>query len=300
MKKTLLSYLLILLSHITLGQWSSGSMYDLNFEDTANSSHLRIDTTSNPNNIWQVGLPQKTNFTSAYSPQYAIVTDTLNSYPVNDTSVFTLVNIQEGSGFFWHHTVILSGMYNVNSDSLTDFGLIEFSPDNGTTWIDLINDSTYSTYLSWYTPPPVLTGNSNGWQSFYVNLANLGIVFNIPDGDTVLYRFTFISDSVQTNKDGLMFDNFHFEDYFEGIDEIQNNNLISIAPNPTSDKLFINSKTSFGNERIQIMDCTGKMIIDTKNFSDKSINTSALANGIYFLKYSNDKNYSIKKFILRH
>jgi hypothetical protein len=300
MKKSLLTYSFILLSNIMFGQWTNGSMYDLNFDSPINLPHLRIDTTSNQHNAWQVGSPQKTNFNSAYSPPNAIVTDTLNSYPVNDTSVFTLVNVPEGSGFLWQHTVILSGQYLVNSDSLTDFGMIEFSPDNGITWIDLINDPIYSGYLSWYTTQPVLTGNSNGWQNFYVNLAGLGGVFFIPDGDTVLYRFTFITDSVQTNKDGLMFDDFHFEDYYEGIDEIQNDNLISIGPNPATDKLFINSGTSFGNEIVQVIDYTGKILIEKNTFSEKSINTSALADGIYFLKYSNDKNYSIKKFVLQH
>lgn len=68
--------------------------------------------------------------------------------------------------------------YN-NSDSLNDYRMIEFSPDNGITWIDLLNDTEYSSYYYWQPPKPVLTGNSNGWQRFYVNVTNLGAIFNL-------------------------------------------------------------------------------------------------------------------------
>ena len=86
------------------------------------------------------------------------------------------------------------------------------------------------------------TGNSNGWQNFYVNLAMLGYHFNINYGDTILYRFTFISDSTQTNKDGLMFDDFHFEDWVESISEFESENLITLTPIPASDKLKVKRK----------------------------------------------------------
>ena len=109
----------------------SSSFYTLDFEDTAALHHLRIDSVSNLNDIWQVGAPQKTIFTNAYSNPNVIVTDTINPYPINDTSSFTIVNVA-GDGFTYPHTASLIGEYSVNSDTLTDFGTIEFSPDNST------------------------------------------------------------------------------------------------------------------------------------------------------------------------
>ncbi len=41
--------------------------------------------------------------------------------------------------------------------------------------------------------------------------------FPIELGDTVLFRFSFISDSIDNQKDGLMFDNIRFMDFTEGI-----------------------------------------------------------------------------------
>jgi len=274
--------------------------YDLTFEDTFFLNHLIIDTVANHNNIWQVGAPQKPLFFSAFTAPNAIVTDTFNSYPVNDTSSFTILNIAFGMGFVWPHTVILSGEYNVNSDTLTDYGIIEFSPDNGTTWIDLINDTTYALNMMWNTPKPTLSGNSNGWNLFYVNIAGLGPIFNIQDGDTVLYRFTFISDSIQTNKDGLMFDNFHFEDYIEDIPEIQNDNLISVFPNPADEFLFIQKANSSDQQIVQLFDYAGQTIYDNQNYNGKSIDTRKLINGIYLLKYSDTKSFSVKQFVVQH
>jgi hypothetical protein len=44
----------------------------------------------------------------------------------------------------------------------------------------------------------------------------------------------------------------------------------------------------------------GKLIYDNSNFTGDTIDVKRLNNGIYFLKYSDGKNYSIKKFIVKH
>jgi len=305
MKKNLLSISLTLIVATTFGQWLDDN-YDLNFEDTLGLQHLTIDTNSNSNNIWQVGTPQKIIFTNAFSIPKAILTDTINAYPTNDTSVFIITNVAFGGGFEWPHTAILAGQYNVNSDTLTDYGKIEFSPDNGTKWIDMLNDTVLiDTALNhyWYWDSydkPTLTGNSNGWKYFWINLAELGHFYNVHDGDTVLYRFSFISDSVQTNKDGLMFDDFHFEDYVEGIEGIQNDNLVSISPNPTSDELTILTKKFSDKQSIQIYSFTGQLLYENTNFKGEKINTRQLSNGIYLLKYSDAKSFAVKKLIINH
>ena len=277
----------------------SSSFYTLDFEDTAALHHLRIDTVSNLNNIWQVGAPQKTIFTNAYSNPNVIVTDTINPYPINDTSSFTIVNVA-GDGFTYPHTASLIGEYSVNSDTLTDFGTIEFSPDNGTSWYDIINDTFITNHIYVQQHWISLTGNSNGWQQFYVNLAPLGPLFNIQLGDTVLWRFTFISDNIQTNKDGLMFDNLYFEDYVEGIPEIQNDNLISISPNPTSNELRIHKSNVSDSQKVQVLNYRGQVLYDNSNFIGDMIDIRQLPNGIYLLKYAATKYFSVKKFVVQH
>ena len=276
-------------------------MYDLNFDSQSGLQHLTIDTVSNPNNIWQIGAPQKTVFTSAYSTPNVLVTDTVGDYPINDTSIFIITNVAYGGGFETPHTVILAGQYYINSDTLTDYGKIEFSPDNGTTWVDMLNDTVGYWYWNSYEKP-ILTGNSNQWKSFWVNLAELGFAYGVQDGDTILYRFTFISDSIQTNKDGLMYDDLHFEDWAEGIEEVGFDLFKSKCfPNPTKRELTI----TFNNEQnssfeIYVYDILGNEIFNSKtNSNNVNLSVSKFKNGTYFYKLVDrtNKKFTIGKFI---
>ncbi len=284
MKKVLHTLLFFIIATSTYAQFLFDN-YTLTFESPSFFNHVIIP--SYPGNKWQIGNPQKTLFTAAYSPSNVIVTDKLNSYPINDTSVFFIKNVTFGQGFVMPHTVILAGKYFVNSDTLTDFGKIEFSPDNGTTWINLITATTYSSSIFWF-PKPTLTGNSFGWKDFYVNIAQLGPIFNIQDNDTVLYKFSFISDNIQTNKDGLMYDDLHFEDYIESLPEIQSDRLISIFPNPSKDQLTIKQfdKINPANE-IRIYNSMGQLILTRKISSLEETINSGLEKGLYFYSLSN-------------
>ena len=178
---------------------------------------LTIDLNSNPTNIWQIGLPQKTLLNTAWSSPKVIITDTINTYPVNDTSSFTIEStaIEASSSINWSN-FSLQFHYFVDSDTLSDFGLIEFSPDNGITWIDIINDPFYSAYLEWVVNNdvgglPVLTGASGGWMEANVNMRQLGVFLDIQPGTVFMWRFSFVSDAFQNNRDGLMYDNILVE-----------------------------------------------------------------------------------------
>lgn len=178
---------------------------------------LSLDTITNPSNIWQIGAPQKPVLNSALGAPNVIITDTVNSYPINDTSSFIIKYLNDTIDCDWQNYLGIGFQFDfyVDSDTLTDFGKIEFSPDNGSTWIDLL-DSPYAGLVGWhwsswsashYTPP-VLTGSSGGWCSaFCSDMKEIPIMFGLQLCDTLTWRFSFISDAVQTNKDGLMFDN---------------------------------------------------------------------------------------------
>jgi len=297
MKTILLSISLALFTATAFGQWGWG----VDFESSLYLDRIVIDTAAYPNCVWQIGQPGKTVFNSANSIPNAIVTDTLNPVPPNDTSVFYLKHVRDNI-FQPFHVFVLHFMYQMNGDS-TDFGTIEISPDTGHTWINLLTeDTTYLMY--WQTAKPTLTGSTNGWQSFDLDMTNWASDWgNFPiamTADTIIFRFTYITDSSSTNSDGWMIDDFVLEDWSEGIPEIQNNNLISLSPNPTSNKLEIQKTKPAENVRVQIMNCTGQILIDNLHFTGENVDVSSLPCGIYFLKYSDDKNFAIKKFIVQH
>ena len=270
--------------------------YEIDFEDTSQFFRIEIDTVSKPNNIWKIGKPQKKLFNSAFSLPNAIVTDTASAYPINDTSSFTITHVASWiSGFQSSHAVGLYGIYQVNSDSLNDFGMLEFSPDNGITWVNLLTDTLYlkQECYEWYISKPTLTGNSNGWTYLSVSVAGFGRVFNIFPGDTVLYRFSFISDSIQTNKDGLIFDDLQFTDITEGINKIHNQFGSKVYPNPTSGLIsieFENKKSE--NFLLTIYNIQGQIILNKEINKDGIVLVDIENNkpGIYYYMLNNLKS----------
>ena len=112
-----------------------------NFDD-GSIGDVHIDTTDGHGGLWQIGTPQKQMFTSPYSSPNVIVTDTQHSYPPNDTSRFTIVHIAEGGWMSACCAISLTGYYQVDADSLNDFGTMEFSYAPLSAWIDVIHDAS--------------------------------------------------------------------------------------------------------------------------------------------------------------
>lgn len=220
----------ILLLFLSFASYGSAQLifYEYCFDQPGNCNNynmsdpepiLNIEIATNPNNSWQIGSPQKTVLNTSFSSPNVIITDTVSTYPINDTSSFTIEStaIHSSSSVNWSN-FHLSFKYFVDSDTLVDFGMIEFSPDNGLTWIDLINDPNYSGYLEWAVNniggngiSPTLTGASNGWVQASVNMRSLGVLLDIQPGTNFIWRFSFISDAIQNNRDGLMYDNIIVE-----------------------------------------------------------------------------------------
>lgn len=302
--RLILTGLFLTLSNLLFSQpcWTWEYLYAVNFDDGQCMEGLYIDTVTNANNIWQIGAAQKGLFLNAdsFPNVIVIVTDTINPYPINDTSSFIFSHIS-GAGFFYNHTASIEGFYMVNSDSLNDYGIIELSPDNGITWFDMINDISISS--AWDTDIPILTGNSNAWKYFKFNTLSIAGVVGIDPGDTLKYRFTFISDSNLDTQDGLMFDSFFFQDWVEGIDELGLNQIDSkLSPNPTNGMVTIEfDNPDFSNFELKILNGLGKEIktISDLAMDSATIDLSNLDSGIYMytLRSIENRNWTYGKFV---
>lgn len=131
-----------------------------------------IGFSSDSNNIWQLGKPNKLFFDSAYSGTNAIVTDTGNSYQSTNHSYF---DIKIPSKIFFKNCVI-SFKHKFETDSLKDGGYIDISYDNGKNWFNVIDEhpifnpgwfrteNMYSnSYYSLQNRKMGFSGKSNGW-----------------------------------------------------------------------------------------------------------------------------------------
>jgi len=273
----------------------------INFDDGQNMNFLNIDH-SLPANVWQIGKPQKPFFDSAYSAPNAIVTDTINSYPVNNLSVFYLYLPDEWDAL----GQMLHFRYKINCDTLTDYGLIEFSLDKGLTWHNLLSEANaYQTQWNIqlaYPPYTVLfnnndtvnpfTGKSSGWYTFNMPF---GFYFYPLGTDTVYYKLSFHSDGIQTNKDGWMMDDLLIADLYEGVTENNSDWAISAEPNPFVQDLNLNLKSiKLQNPKqeftYEIFSARGEKIT-SRSFYGNRVKIEALekfAAGVYFLKIRSD------------
>ena len=271
--------ILLLLSATCYSQIRYDS-YQITFDDTTHYGRLFIDTVSNPDNIWQIGSPQKGILNEASSPPNVIITDTINPYPINDTSTFKIIH-RVDNGLVTRYGMHVRGEFKVDCDSLKDFGMMEYSPDNGITWFDMIKDQSFD----WDYEKPVLTGLSD-WTYFSVFFDNLG--YDLEFGDTVQFRFTFISDSIQENRGGLMFDNLYFFDYFEGINSQISNRFNSFGyPNPCDQWLNIKFENNQQNSvNLEIIDNSGKIVSEVSGGEPGSfkIDISSFQSGNYFYR----------------
>ena len=83
-----------------------------------------------------------------------------------------------------------------------------------------------------------------------------------------------------------------------GISSFGADNAVSVYPNPTNGILNI---TSIGDATVELFDLTGKNVLISTSVNaskTKQINVSELANGVYFVKISNNDFVTIKKVVL--
>lgn len=247
---------------------------------------IRIDTTQYPSNIWQIGQPGKALFNSAFSPPNAIVTDLINTYPPNDTSVFYVYHDWDWNMPF--HILGLHFMFQMNTDSQATYGKVEVTGDNGITWINVMEEDTIYDFEWWYGKP-TLTGNTGGWTNFDCDMSNWssgspGYPSTIT-ADTVWFRFTFYTGPTAVDFDGWIIDDIWIEDWCEGI-ESHRQPTTTIFPNPATDKIsIITSLKLQGEKLITIFNLNGEKIFQdySRNQQQFEMDVSSLTSGIYFL-----------------
>lgn len=279
MMKTFLLSLFMIITLNTFGQGdpNTGFPIYLSFEISPYYSdtpyvYFELDTTYE-NNIWQVGPPQKSILNAALSPNNVIITDTINSYPVNDTSSF-IVKCSVAGG-------ALSGSYFCDTDSLNDYGLIELSIDSGQTWINILEDSILNDDVAaGFAFKPILTGRSDGWQ--YFDLNSFFNQLSPQNNDNYWVKFTFISDSIDTGQEGLMFDEL-LVGILANTNSIYQLNTLNVFPNPTTNLLNFQLEEPIQNAQIRIYSTLGQLI-ETQNINDinTQINVSDWYSGVYF------------------
>lgn len=285
MKKHLLS--LICFGMLSVSVFAQGNLDTINFDKP--SPLVKIDTTKG--NIWQIGKPQKIFFDSAYSGPNAIVTDTMGYYPKNTVSSFTVTAPAPPSWRTWDICTMptISFWEKHQTDTLKDTGTVSISADMGKTWYRLDHYTVYAQGMPYKT----ISGNSKTWQWVFWGGDPVGSTPPFPTCDTALFRFTFYSDSINTNKEGWMIDDIIIGwDECEGINEVSSaKNTISLYPNPASTSITVAYHLSQKHGVLNLYNPLGQLVKSEALTSMQNTveeNISQLSNGIYYYTLSVD------------
>jgi hypothetical protein len=187
---------------------------------------------------------------------------------------------------------VIGGYYKFDSDTLTDYGKIEFSLDHGTTWYNALSDTVIADW-AWFTPKPVLTGRIHQWREFAAMVPYYNHII-----DTIYYRFTFISDNIQTNREGWMLDDLFLIDHTEGIQNIASPDEISIYPNPAVNTITVSGKTLNPETDLSVYDILGQLRLQqTINQNQQDIDISGFSKGIYMVRVQSGDKYVVKRIV---
>jgi Secretion system C-terminal sorting domain len=277
-----------------------------------------------PQNIWQIGAPHKTFFNAAYTPPNVIVTDTVNYYPVNNTSSFELIVGNFNTQNMYPSGLFIDFHHKYDSDSLTDGGYITVSWDNGQTWTNIIDD-TANFYMVTPAHPWFVFGNNNlydtssilingqhgftghsgnwihscmAWYDLRMKKQNHpadGKTGGLPD--TLRLRFNFVSDGIQQNHEGWMIDQIRIFgiDQGTGIQEYLTGRSHSyFFPNPVKTTASFTMNKTYRNVHYEILDSRGALVSknDRGTCDEFTFDCTGISPGIYFMKLYLDNQFT--------
>jgi hypothetical protein len=303
MKRLILFFLSVVSPSILFSQ--SDGYHDLYPIDTIyfESNTIPYQILPNSGNCWQVGHPSKSLFNQAYSEPLAIVTDTLNPYPVNSNSSFTFVipQVLVQSTF----TTYFQFYHKYDTDTIQDYGTIEASYNGGTSW-EILKDSTCNNFydcihLFWDSDYVFntarnqvhslnTTGSSNGWvRSRFLWWWSMPVDKGLPfQPDSIMIRFTFHSDGNPSTREGWMIDNIliGFRDEGSGINEKENQEIIRITPQPLHERSTVYCRIPGKTYEFSVFDLTGKILFQNAVRSDHPLvlERSMFVSGLYLWK----------------
>lgn len=264
---------------------------------TTPCTYIEIPNTAN--NLWQRANSQKSILTHTGK---VMITDSTHFYPTSNESTF---EIHWPAWNQYPLSLIMSFHHSMDSDSLLDGGTIEVSRDHGTTWTNVLEDQTNMLFLSqelYSSTDTLYTGEKGFSGTFADRFTQIEWIWMFPikdmPEDTMYYRFRFISDTVDNQKEGWMISDitFSYADLGTGIPELDAFDF-SFSPNPSNGMIQLECTTEA--KSAVLSNLNGEVISEEILEHKKVLNYSGLSKGIYFLRLSTaDGNYSRTKRII--
>jgi hypothetical protein len=229
-------------------------------------------------NIWQIGKPNKKRFTQTDSNGNVLITHLDSSYPLNDTSLYEI----KFKAITWAYNAKIEVQFDywLDTDSLKDHCRIWLATDQHS--VDL--SDTLDWGLIWHSEQPIKTGNTNGWGKVHFDLTGFRNDFGIAPLDWYSLIFMFLSDSTESNQDGMMIDNFKLTYVLEywNVKEFTNS-PITIYPNPILQHFRFKDLPS-KTKAIVIRNSNGQLVEHRTSLETDQFDIGGLPSGTYILE----------------
>ncbi len=271
--------------------------------DSADREYFLIDTTQ-ANNIWQYAKVNKPGFANTNS--IVLTTDSVQNYPINNESsfMFKLKYSSNGGGIF---SLGITLHHKYRTDSLNDGLTLEYLDRYSQTWKpgrDMFSEYLYFVGDSSYNWDGFFDGDLLGGRVDSLQYARLAFGSAVVKGgvDSLILRFTFRSDSIDTHKPGWMIDKIMIEQNFFSIGSVHECNLAqdSYLAYFDGDRLIVNSLLQENRQSdFTLFDMLGReIIIDEVHYGLNSIDVTNLPSGYYIVKVKNQAGVYTKKLFI--
>lgn len=302
MKIKLLSFLLLVNASFSFAQKTMGPQFITQYFDSVETDPytsiiIEIDT-DNPDNIWQIGPPQKFIFDSAATSPNVLITDTINNYPVNNNSSFSIT--MQPDQWYYYGIVAFQWKQKLDMDTNSDGGIVEYSEDNGNTWTSIFNNPYVYNFYGFdslnvdtlNSGEWAFTGTDSVWRDIWLcfDASYYFTIFNQP----FIIRYTFKSDSIDNNKEGWMIDNMLMHlTYLHGAINEKEQPYLKVYPNTTTGIVHIETmklQEYHIIEQMELISVDGKVVETFGKAPTKFyIDISKHASGMYYLKVTTNK-----------
>jgi hypothetical protein len=278
--------------------------FTVHFDDLDTNHFYIPDTAMVP--LWQLGRTHKSFFTNDTNA-VKMMTDTVNSYPVNANNSFILRIPHLGHTLirFWHRYQTTIG---------ADGGIVEYSRDKGDNWynvkdscnIDGTGDNTFGINTAgFYTLGDTIHSHDAAFSGVCDTTRKSAFQFAGAWGvkstagyhcsfysvDTVYVRFRFSSDTTADTLAGWMIDSVQVT-YFLQTGIVHSSavqSALQVVPSPSSSGIFtfpaLNDKRSLTAE---VYDIYGRRVVQTAN--NNLFNLSHLPQGVYYYRILHGTN----------
>ena len=299
MKKTLLLFTFVLL---IIG--IKAQTYQQYF-DGADTTDYSIKYSFDSNSVWQVGPPQKLIFDSAASIPNVLITDTASTYPGPDTSIVEFII---PAYYYWSGIGAIQWLQKLDMDSARDFGMVEYKPHPDSAWMNAFNSPYLYNFYGFDSSnvgampngDSAFTGTDSSWSDIWLCIDWTYYYLT----DTAYLRFTFISDTIDENREGWMVDNLlaHIT-LIHTVKEDDPDTYMKVYPTPSKGRINIEVKKRADYhiiEHMELISVDGRVIRRYGSSPIKFwIDISDLPDGLYYLNVTTNIKSEIHPVMLQ-